>query len=664
MKLPITYFLSIAFLFPACSSKDELEIERAIRLSEKNSLEIRKVLEHFQDDPEKLAAAKFLIKNMPGHSGVGKETVSKLNPIYDKHVAISSKHQWSRDSDWKHEIDSLWNFEKGKIEYLIEANNQDIRAFKADWLIREIDRSFKAWKENAYTRNDSFENFCRYILPYRFAESICLDNSREIFYQRHFGLFRDTAKDFRNVTDSLHCLYKDLMHYSWAATSMPIYNVQTFEKIKRGSCDNKAWYNCLMMSALGMGVAIDFVPAWGNRERGHSWNSLIIDGETYPFEPFWDEDRWKYKRVYNNEGFDRIWGTFKLPKVYRRTYEFLPSDPSMDKDVDRDDIPHLFRNPFITDVSSQYFKTSDIKIKITEPIPENAKYCYLCVYGAKDWVPVQWGKIEEENVNFKDMGRDIAYLPMFYVQGALTPAAPAFILNRDGTIEELQCKREDRISITIQTYTSHLPARIIAKTNRAFGGGCFIGRKDDTDCPGDTLCLLADSINTLGEEIKLQNSQKYRYVDLILPGDTVGLCECSFYESANRPHPLKKVKATADVIPFVSGEDISMTTDGLSATGFYGQFKSGNRHKITFDLGGQRCLKKISYIPYIESNLPADKEVELQYWDKKWIKGGSLKGNYLHMTFNDIPKGTLYRVKIAGLKERFFIYKNGIIKWF
>ena len=117
--------------------------------------------------------------------------------------------------------------------------------------------------------------------------------------------------DFREVTDSLHRMYSDLMHNNWAAASMPIYNAASFEQVKRGSCDDKAWYNCLMMSALGMGVAIDFVPEWGNRAGGHSWNSLVVGGETYPFEPFWDDDRWKYKRIYNNECFDLLWGKFR-----------------------------------------------------------------------------------------------------------------------------------------------------------------------------------------------------------------------------------------------------------------------------------------------------------------------------------------------------------------
>lgn len=228
---------------------------------------------------------------------------------------------------------------------LFPKSRKDVQTMRADRLIREIDRSFKAWQENAYTRNAPFEDFCRYILPYRYAEGVCIDNSRDVFYQRHAHLFSDAGKDFRQVTDSLHERSSDLMHNNWAAASMPIYNAATFEYVKRGSCDDKAWYNCLQLSALGMATAIDFVPEWGNRAGGHSWNCVIVNGETHPFEPFWDADRWKYKRIYNNEGFDLLWGRFRLPKVYRHTFEYHLDGPFADPEVDRQDIP-LVPKPF------------------------------------------------------------------------------------------------------------------------------------------------------------------------------------------------------------------------------------------------------------------------------------------------------------------------------
>ena len=34
------------------------------------------------------------------------------------------------------------------------------------------------------------------------------------------------------------------------------------------------------------------------------------------------------------------------------------------------------------------------------------------------------------------------------------------------------------------------------------------------------------------------------------------------------------------------------------------------------------------------------------------------------MTFENIPEGTIYRVKVKGTNDRIFAYKNGIIRWY
>lgn len=662
----LLFGILVILLQTACQSKIDKQLDMPLSLAGDNRKEMEKILDHYKNDPEKLAAARFLIMNMPGHSGVNQSNIEKLQPFYLKYVDISKQHNWKRSSEWQKEIDSLWRNEKTKIHPSLFNKKADIQTINADWLINEIDRSFNAWKENVYTQSDTFDDFCKYILPYRFAEGICLDESRDTFYKRHARIFNDINKDFRVVTDSLHQIYSDLMHNNWAAASMPICNAATFEQIKRGSCDDKAWYNCLMMSALGMGVAIDFVPEWGNRSGGHSWNSLIVGGESYPFEPFWDDDRWKYKEIYNNECFDLKWGKFRLPKVYRHTFEHYFSGPLGNEAVAREDIPPLFKNPFMKDVSSEYFQTTDVKITITEPIPENTRYCYLCVFGAKEWQPVQWGKIEwNKKVTFKGMGRDIVYLPMFYQNGVLTPAASAFILTKDGNCEKLECK-EEKMPVTVRNYTAYLYPEEISEAKETLVGAYLTGCNDLNTLAADTLYMMTDSMDTWENEINLPVSQKYRYIQLISPKDSLALCEISFYEQNKEDKPIQGVKVSADITPLGDGEELNMVTDSRSATGFRGRFNNPEDGKNTlwFDLGAPKSICRISYIPYTKNYLPKDIDIELWYWDNQWVKGGSLKGDYNFMTFENIPGGTIYRVKVKGTNDRIFAYKNGIIRWY
>ena len=49
-----------------CTDKDP-QIEYALQLAKGNRPELEKVLNHYRNDSLKLEAAKFLIRNMPGH---------------------------------------------------------------------------------------------------------------------------------------------------------------------------------------------------------------------------------------------------------------------------------------------------------------------------------------------------------------------------------------------------------------------------------------------------------------------------------------------------------------------------------------------------------------------------------------------------------------------
>ena len=66
------------------------------------------------------------------------------------------------------------------------------------------------------------------------------------------------------------------------------------------------------------------------------------------------------------------------------------------------------------------------------PIPG---YAYLSVYNYQDWIPVQWGKIKDQQVTFDKMGKDIVYLPTYYVKGKSIPAGQPFWLKSDGTLQ-------------------------------------------------------------------------------------------------------------------------------------------------------------------------------------------------------------------------------------
>ncbi len=159
-----------------------------------------------------------------------------------------------------------------------------------------------AWKNNSYTKDYSIDYYLEYLLPYRVANGLIIDVARKKFYEAYgSSYFKNREKNIFEEVDSLLYKYRDIQYSFNYAADIPILNSKTAELINYVQCYERCWFNSLLFSSLGLGVAIDYVPYWGNKNRGHSWNTLLLENNIYPFEPFWDYDRWKYKKIYNNK---------------------------------------------------------------------------------------------------------------------------------------------------------------------------------------------------------------------------------------------------------------------------------------------------------------------------------------------------------------------------
>ncbi len=202
----------------------------------------------------------------------------------------------------------------------------------------------------------------------------------------------------QRLVDSLLFRYSDFANTYGIISDYPFLRMTDFSIAKRGVCSTKCWFNSMLFASLGIPVAIDFVPNWGNRNDRHRWNTLLYNDKIYPFEPFWEEDKWKYKKLYNNQSSDSSWGDFRLAKVYRYSYRTNTEGPVGDPDESYCNIPPLFLDIKKKDVSSEYFETTDIDVVLENNPPLKSHYAYLCIFSFHNLVPVQWGKISQGKV--------------------------------------------------------------------------------------------------------------------------------------------------------------------------------------------------------------------------------------------------------------------------
>ena len=648
------------FLVSSCTERNS-KLETVLSSAKENRSELQKVLEYYKNDSLKLEAAKYLISNMTGSYAIDSSMQKAYSAFYQIYYNVCEKYNNEINKKCGEEIDSLWQvFCFVNSEELMGKKMDDARFLKASTLISEIELAFKVWKENIYTRTCSFYEFCEYILPYRRENELIIDDSRKLFYHRHHNDFytRD-GKNFIEETDSLLFLYKDMKHSPYYVPKIPLLNASAFEKVKTGTCEQRCWFNSILLSSLGMATAIDFVPVWGNRNGGHSWNVIIVNGISYPFEAFWDNDRWKYKRVYNNKSYDNLWGKFRLAKVYRRTYTSYIEGPLADNRVARENIPLLFKNEKKKDVSSEYFETQDVEIKLnTDSMKSIPQYANLSVYNFQNWTPIQWGKVEGNHVTFDKMGKDIVYLPTYYTKGMNIPAGDPFLLKTDGTLQYLSPSTEKE-QVVIRNYGGQVPFNENRKYLTSLIGselwGIKNGKKDKL------LCIINDTLQIKHQLFHIKDTTSYRFVRLCLPSSSIALGELSFYGTNQQ---ITHVKIISALSGNNKNEKPEMLIDGLSDTTFNGEAPKGY---IDFDLNNEYNLSDIGITPYIRSWLGKSNTYELHYWENGWQPIEHKEGNGNYLLFNHVPKNALLRLinpeKMIQEHHRIFIYKNGKVVW-
>jgi hypothetical protein len=73
------------------------------------------------------------------------------------------------------------------------------------------------------------------------------------------------------------------------------------------------------------------------------------------------------------------------------------------------------------------------------------------VFNSGHWKAIQWSEIENNVASFSGMGRDILYLPAFYINEEIVAAWQPFILDKDGMTRIM---RTDGIKVDISTNES------------------------------------------------------------------------------------------------------------------------------------------------------------------------------------------------------------------
>jgi len=416
-------------LLAACNSAAPLPVEEGLVLAGDNRTELEFVLGHFRraNDPQKLAAAEFLIGNMETHGA----TRIELTDEDGTELGFDAR-RFPDLSSAQAELDKLESAHAG-VEFRRTNFDRDLDRITSKYLIENIDLAFEAWRTCPWAQSLSFEVFKQYVLPYR-GSNEPLGRWRPDCVAEWADLSR-RMEDPTDAREAGKLVRADLNQ--WIRFSDLYYlhpTDQSYLEMRRsgvGRCEDISNLAAYAMRANAIPVATDYTPWWATRDNNHAWE-VVLDGEGH--------------------------GTAGLSnrpaKVYRKTFA-VQTDCLAAQLPAGEEIPRWLNRRNFIDVTDQYVETSTVHLQLADGADHRAGY--LCVFNGGEWRAIAGALVQADgSLDFADMGRELCYLPAWFEDDELVPAGPPLLLEADGSLSML-APREDRETVLLEAAAPRTP---------------------------------------------------------------------------------------------------------------------------------------------------------------------------------------------------------------
>ncbi len=675
----IIIVVACSFLVASCSRYPK-EVERALRLAGDNRTELEQVLEHYLQQPAdslKDRAACFLVANMPYHYTATSRKIEMFDSLFYEGLSSVKRLDHIYSASYINEdiisvrTERLWNELIGKYgdpaSFLLQ-RVPDLQAVTSAFLIEHIDQAFQT-RDFPWTQHLSFDQFCEYVLPYRFADEP-LERWRPYFMERYRWM-ADSLQDKTDPVEVCRLINDDIK--SWFTFDGMFNNYpRAFRpslliKTQVGSCLGQAEIASFAMRAMGLAIARNAIPQWGNRSMGHDFSSVIaMDGT---FVDFLGGEQPPGK----NEIKD------KAPKIYRKTYSVRQIHDYERKSRQKLNID-LAK---CIDVTARYIPVSTVSLDVPD-VPANVEVVYLCAYNNKNWVPVACGPVKKGKCVFEDLGRDIVYLPVYYHNDERMPACLPFILAADGVVKTLSPDEHRRHDAVL--YRKFTPSQRMADFAAHMIGGKFQAANTPGFNDAVDLHIITTTPDSYLKFHPVDVKGTFRYVRYVfppfVPGKAEGqVAEICFKGTIGTDQPATCLQGEYIGSPWVATPQFDILFDGKLddyvtvnvadiVVEDYPDRIITIPHIATvwagLDLKTPYDITSIGYCPRNDTNNVYEHcRYELYYWNNGWVSLGIKQPQDDCLVYDNLPSGALFLLRnhTEGKEERLFIYENGEQVW-
>lgn len=641
----------LILLWVSCT-QEQRDLRSALSVAGPNRGELEKVLDHYESEPEKLRAARYLISYMPYHSSYC-GALDEFRAISDSLIPrMRSAELYNK---YMSEIaDSL----RRKIKI-----RSDIWAISADYLISNIDEAFTLWKDGRWAKHLNFDEFCEYILPYKVEERQPLEEWRDIYRGLYCGdeeTVDDAIDEYRaepnialqNIRDKA---IGNVLAYSDSLETTDLFDLRVIKDIPYGDCVSLCDLGLLLYRSKGIPVAMDYVPGWADRAGAHSWMSVYTrrckNIPVHAFSTGNPEDEIQCRRI---------------AKVHRRTYK--PNEELLRRTRKGYPIPPSLNDIFFKDVTSEYLKCDDVTVSVTNKVAGGN--VYAAIFNNQQWVPIAYGKRKSfGKAYFEKLGRNALYLPVVIKRdGRQIPIGNPFYLHTNGEVEAVHGPDgEQTFDLTLsRKYPVYwLMAYAYNKTR----GGYIQGSNTRDFCAAETVAAIPEDMEWAGH-LPVTTLNAYRYFRFCPPaGKQCDLAELKFYNGDDQFIPRDIILPEVKYDMVVDGVPVrpSNIIDDDALTWF--ETDGSKELWIGVDMGEAAKVSGIYYSMRSDgNNFYPGYEYALKCWDgTEWqVLETFVATKEMKHTFKDVPQGSMLLVtcNTTGTQSRPFVERGGKIVWY
>ena len=640
----IIFIIFISCLFISCQkSTFPKEVETALSFAGENKKELIKVINFYnkkESDSLKLKAAYYLISNMMYHRHIDKTILYE-----DAFVKAKKARDFFQQTEKNYTVHDLKNYTNKIFKNVLDSINKspnfkdhndyfyDVKNINASFLIDNIEIAFEAYENNPLKLCKNFEDFLRYVLPYRVGDEPLEKRKRKELFNKYkwvhdslktLSLEKIIEKIFIDV--SIQAVWGNTNHYS---------NTQSLTQIEHtrfGTCTEAGIYFTNLFRAIGIPSGIDYCPRLGtwHKSEGHSWIFYLTENGFESINVALDRFE-KLKELYKISD---------IPKVYRESFDKIP--------LEEKDVTNLYRNTY--DI--------DLKVLWHDGDPLSADNLFLSVFD----YDIGWDKIVKalsvinDSVQFKNVGNNLIYMPMVNKNGKLIPFNYPFRLEKDGEVKFFNLDDEKiKDAVLVRKFMPFLIRARKEKVRWARSlSGCVL-QGANVNSPEEFKDLYTIKNFNSGNNVsyKIDKEVCYRFFRLKGPaGQSINLANFKLVDKENQTiEKWQEVKLAEDEKDLVNN-----ITDSDPLT-----YIDKNNMVLTYDLGKPGCISGFQIqARNDDNNIRIGDEYELFYWDKEWNSLGSKQANDTMLVYQDIPKNPLYWLRnlTRGKEEFVFTFDN------